>query len=169
MSQPSARSLARSSTAAERVHFVGIGGIGLSAIAHILLDWGASVSGSDLHLSKITDDLASLGARIHQGHAPQHLGDATMVVISSAIRSDNAEVIEARQRGLPVLKRADILGEMMSGRHGIAIAGTHGKTTTTGMIAHLLMEAGGDPTFIVGGILANTGSNARSGDGADYR
>ncbi len=154
--------------AGERVHFVGIGGIGLSAIAHILLDWGARVSGSDLHLSPITAELAGLGARIYEGQRASQLGDATLVVISSAVRPDNPEVVAARQRGLPVLKRADILGEMMAGRHGIAVAGTHGKTTTTAMIAHLLLEAGQDPTFIVGGILTNTGSNARSGQGRAF-
>ncbi|NLS77261.1 MAG: UDP-N-acetylmuramate--L-alanine ligase [Chloroflexi bacterium] len=160
--------LARPAIVQEKVHFVGIGGIGLSAIAHILLNWGGRVSGSDLRLSKITDELAALGARVCEGQRAENLGDATLVVISSAIRPDNPEVAEARRRGLPVLKRADILGEMMAGRHGIAVAGTHGKTTTTAMIAHILLETGRDPTYLVGGILANTGTNAGSGQGAAF-
>jgi UDP-N-acetylmuramate--alanine ligase len=150
------------------VHLVGIGGIGMSAIARILLAWGVRVSGSDLRLSDITADLALLGATIHQGHGPENLNGATQVVVSSAIPSDNPEVVAARERGLPVLKRADFIGEMMAGKQGIAVAGTHGKTTTTAMIAHLLIEAGLDPSFIVGGILADLGRNARAGQGPHF-
>jgi len=156
------------SLAQKHVHMIGIGGIGLSAIARILLAWGAHVSGSDLHLSPLTDGLASLGIEIFEGHDVSHIEGATLVIMSSAIPADNMEVVAARERGIPVLKRSDILGEMMAGRHGIAVAGTHGKTTTTAMISYLLMEAGCDPTFIVGGILGNLGTNAHSGNGAYF-
>ena len=153
---------------AERVHIVGIGGIGLSAIARILLSWGVQVSGSDLGLSNLTDELAALGARLHQGHAAENLGQATLVLVSSAVPEDNPEVLAARERGLPVLKRAHFLGEMMAGKTGIAIAGTHGKTTTTAMLAHVLTASGQDPTAIVGGIAENLGANARSGSGPHF-
>lgn len=155
----------------EHIHFVGIGGIGLSAIARILIARGARVSGSDSRLSPVTDGLAALGATIFEGHHPNHIQGATLLVVSSAIPSDNVEVVAARERNIPVLKRADILGEMMRDRGGskasvgIAIAGTHGKTTTTAMIAHLLIEAGHDPTVIVGGVMTNLGANARTGKG----
>lgn len=152
----------------QRVHFVGIGGIGLSAIARILLAWGVPVSGSDLHASAITADLAALGATIYAGHDAANLGEATAVIISSAIPSTNPEVTAARARGLPVLKRADFIGQMMADRIGIAVAGTHGKTTTTAMIAHVLAELGQDPTCIVGGIVKGWDSNARIGNGPHF-
>lgn len=152
----------------EHVHFVGIGGIGLSAIARLLLAWGARVSGSDLHLSSITDDLVALGATVYEGHRAEHVRGATAVVISSAIRPDNAEVVAAKELGIPVYKRSDILGMMMAGRHGVAVAGTHGKTTTTAMIVHILRQAGCDPTFIVGGIMQDLGSNAAAGRGPHF-
>ena len=154
--------------AKERVHFVGIGGIGLSAIARILLAWGTRVSGSDLHLTKVTDDLVALGARIAEGHAESNVGDATLLVMSSAIPESNPEIQAARRSGVPVLKRADFVGEMMAGKLGIAVAGTHGKTTTTAMIAHLLVEAELDPSFIVGGIPSGLGENARAGQGDHF-
>ena len=151
-----------------RIHFVGIGGIGLSAIAKVLLEEGHRVSGSDLKLSPITDALAAQGAAIHQGHRAENVGDVDLVVISSAIPTDNPETATARARGIPVVKRDWMLGRMMEGRFGIAVAGSHGKTTITAMIALLLTEAGLDPTFIVGGILENLGTNARAGRGEHF-
>ncbi len=154
--------------AKEHIHLVGIGGAGLSAIARVLLEEGYHVSGSDLKLSPLTASLAAAGARISEGHAARNVEGAQLVVVSSAIPSDNVEVVAAREKGLPVVKRAQILGKMMAGRYGIAVAGTHGKTTTTGMIACILMEAGCDPAFIVGGVLQNLGTNARAGRGPHF-
>ncbi len=151
-----------------RIHFVGIGGIGLSAIARVLLEEGGRVSGSDLKLSPITDALAAQGATIHQGHRAGNVGDADLVVVSSAIPADNPEAAAARAGGIPVVKRDWMLGRMMEGRFGIAVAGSHGKTTITAMIALLLTEADLDPTFIVGGILENLGTNARAGRGEHF-
>lgn len=148
-----------------RIHFVGIGGIGLSAIAKVLLEEGYRVSGSDLKLSAITDALADMGAVIYQGHCAENVDEADLVIISSAIPVDNPEVAAARERGIPVVKRDRVLGRMMEGRFGIAVAGSHGKTTVTAMIALFLTGAGLDPTFIVGGILENLGTNARAGRG----
>ncbi|MCC6189697.1 MAG: UDP-N-acetylmuramate--L-alanine ligase [Anaerolineales bacterium] len=150
------------------VHFVGIGGAGLSAIARVLLEAGERVTGSDETASPFADALAQHGARIFAGHAAEHIDGAELVVISAAVPPDNAEVQAALARGVPVLKRADILGQMMQGRLGIAVAGTHGKTTTTGLIAFLLDQAGQDPTFIVGGWLADYGANARAGCGRAF-
>jgi len=152
----------------QRVHFIGIGGIGLSAMAKILLEEGHQVSGSDLQLSPLTANLEALGASIYRGHAPENVGPADLVIMSSAIRSDNPEVVAARQRGIPVIKRDQMLGRMMEGRYGIAVAGTHGKTTTTALIAWLLTQAGLDPTFIVGGVVENLGTNAQSGKGQPF-
>ena len=128
------------------VHFVGIGGIGMSGIAEVLLNLGYGVSGSDLRESPITARLASLGARIGVGHAAENVGDASVVVISSAVKADNPEVVEAHRRLIPVIPRAEMLAELMRLKQGIAIAGSHGKTTTTSMAAHLLACAGLDPT-----------------------
>ena len=150
------------------VHFIGIGGIGLSAMAKILLEEGYRVSGSDLQLSPLTANLEALGARIYKGHAAGNVGSAQLVVMSSAIRPDNPEVVAARQSGIPVVKRDQMLGRMMDGRYGIAVAGTHGKTTTTAMIAWLLTQAGLDPTFIVGGVVENLGTNAQAGQGEHF-
>jgi len=151
-----------------RVHLIGIGGIGLSAIAKVLLEEGGRVSGSDLKLSPITDALAARGATIYQGHRAENVGDAELVIVSSAIPADNPEAAAARVRGIPVVKRDWMLGRMMEGRFGIAVAGSHGKTTITAMIALVLTEAGLDPTFIVGGILGNLGTNARAGRGEHF-
>ncbi len=148
----------------ERVHLVGIGGIGLSAIARILLQSGYSVSGSDLQLSRITQDLVEAGATIHAGHAAGNLGHASLVVVSSAIPADNPEVAEARKRRIPVVKRGQMLAWLMKDRYGIAVAGTHGKTTTSAMIALVLEDASLDPTVIVGGIVPELGTNAKRGD-----
>ena len=152
----------------DRVHLIGIGGIGLSAIAKVLLEEGYQVSGSDLKLSPITDALAKLGATIHQGHRAENVDGADLVIASSAIPPDNPEVLEAKRRGIPVVKRDRILGEMTRGRYTIAVAGSHGKTTVAAMLALILTEAGLDPSFIVGGILRNLGTNARAGRGRHF-
>jgi UDP-N-acetylmuramate--alanine ligase len=149
-----------------RVHFVGIGGIGMSGIAELLANLGYGVSGSDARRSEITDRLASLGATIHVGHRPEQVGDADVVVYSSAVRDDNPEVLEARRRRIPVIPRAEMLAELMRLRSGIAVAGAHGKTSTTSMIALVLERAGLDPTAVIGGRLSAFGSNARLGRGA---
>jgi UDP-N-acetylmuramate--alanine ligase len=148
-----------------RIHFVGIGGIGMSGIAELLANLGYDVSGSDAKRSEITDRLAGLGVRIAAGHQPAHVGEADVVVVSSAIRSDNAEVSAARARHIPVIPRAEMLAELMRLRSGIAIAGAHGKTTTTSMVALVLDRAGLDPTAVIGGRLSAFGSNARLGRG----
>ncbi len=136
-----------------QVHLVGIGGSGLSAIAELLLQRGYVVSGSDQRPSDVTDDLARRGARVFRGHRADHIAGADLVLISSAVPADNPEVLAAQAAGIPVVKRADFLGPLMEGQHGIGVAGTHGKTTTTGLIATILMRAGMDPSFIVGGRL----------------
>ena len=151
-----------------RVHFVGIGGAGLSAIAQVLLESGDVVSGSDMVLSPFAQALAARGAQVYLGHAAEQLDGAELVIVSSAVPADNVEVLAARARGVPVLKRADFLGRLMEGRLGIAVAGTHGKTTTTGLIAFLLDRAGLDPSFIVGGWLADFGGNAHAGHGRPF-
>src|SRR5688572_24969473 len=153
--------------ATRRIHFVGIGGIGMSGIAELLANLGYAVSGSDVKRSDVTERLERLGVRVSEGHAAAHVGTADVVVISSAIASDNPEVVEARRRGVPVIPRAEMLAELMRLRYGIAVAGAHGKTTTTSMIALVLEQAGLDPTAVIGGRLSAFGSNARLGRG-DY-
>ncbi|MEI7704544.1 MAG: UDP-N-acetylmuramate--L-alanine ligase [Deltaproteobacteria bacterium] len=148
-----------------RIHFVGIGGIGMSGIAELLLNLGYPVSGSDLKGSESTRRLASLGGTIALGHDARNVGDADVVVISSAVRRDNPEVVEARRRQIPVIPRAEMLAELMRLKQGIAIAGSHGKTTTTSMAAHLMAHAGLDPTAVVGGKMNAFGSNAKLGKG----
>ena len=150
-----------------RIHFVGIGGIGMSGIAELLANLGYEVSGSDAKTSELTARLEKLGARIAKGHHATHLRDADVVVTSSAIQEGNPEVDEARRRGIPVIPRAEMLAELMRLRYGIAVAGAHGKTTTTSMIALVLERAGLDPTAVIGGRLSAFGSNARLGRG-DY-
>jgi UDP-N-acetylmuramate--alanine ligase len=151
-----------------RVHLIGIGGAGLSAIATVLLGQGHEVSGSDMVASPITECLIERGAKVYIGHAAQQLGDAEAVLVSSAIPAGNPELAEARRRGIPVFKRAQWLGRMMAGRRGIAIAGTHGKTTTTALIALALRDAGLDPTFIVGGVIPEVGVGAATGSGPHF-
>jgi UDP-N-acetylmuramate--alanine ligase len=148
-----------------RIHFVGIGGAGMSGIAEILLEreYDLEVSGCDLQASEATARLAALGARIEQGHSPEHLEGIELVVISSAVAEDNPEVREARRRGITVVRRAEMLGELMRLKYGIAVAGTHGKTTTTSLIGALMTEAGLDPTVIIGGRLRLQGTGARLG------
>ena len=150
-----------------RIHFVGIGGIGMSGIAELLANLGYEVSGSDARRSSVTTRLAQLGVRVYTGHDPLHVGNADVVVVSSAIGEDNAEVTEARRRRIPVIPRAEMLAELMRLRYGIAIAGAHGKKTTTSMVALLMERAGLDPTAVIGGRLSAFGSNARLGRG-DY-
>ncbi|MCI2398143.1 UDP-N-acetylmuramate--L-alanine ligase [Aliiroseovarius subalbicans] len=147
------------------IHFSGIGGIGMSGIAEVLLNHGYRVQGSDLKASKITDRLADLGAEIFIGQKAENLDNAEVVVISSAIKPGNAELDAARARGLPVVRRAEMLAELMRLKSNIAVAGTHGKTTTTTLVAELLVKGGIDPTVINGGIIHAYGSNARMGQG----
>jgi UDP-N-acetylmuramate--alanine ligase len=149
-----------------RVHFVGIGGIGMSGIAELLTNLGYEVSGSDARRSDVTDRLAQMGVRVEIGHQTAHVGDADVVVVSSAIVAANPEVAEARRRHVPVIPRAEMLAELMRLRFGIAVAGAHGKTTTTSMVALMLERAGLDPTAVIGGKLSAFGSNARLGRGA---
>ena len=148
-----------------RIHFVGIGGIGMSGIAEVLLNLGYGVSGTDLKESDTTRRLSLLGARIAYGHAKEHVGEADVVVISSAVKPSNPEVQEARSRQIPVIPRAEMLAELMRMKYGIAIAGSHGKTTTTSLVATVLHQAGLDPTAVIGGKLPALGSNARLGQG----
>ncbi|HEY0172124.1 MAG TPA: UDP-N-acetylmuramate--L-alanine ligase [Pyrinomonadaceae bacterium] len=148
----------------QQVHFVGVGGIGMSGIAEVLLNMGFRVSGSDLRRSDVTARLESLGARVYEGHAAEHVSGAHVVVRSTAVRGDNPEVLEARRRSIPVIPRAEMLGELMRLKpHTVAVAGSHGKTTTTSMIATVLAHANLDPTVVVGGVVGAMGSNARLG------
>ena len=147
------------------MHFVGVGGIGMSGIAELLANLGYVVSGSDQKRSDHTDRLASLGVSVQIGHAAGHVQGADVVVVSSAVRADNPEVVEARARAIPVVPRAEMLAELMRLRYGIAVAGAHGKTSTTSMIALALERAGLDPTAVIGGRLRAFGSNARLGKG----
>ena len=149
-----------------RIHFVGIGGIGMSGIAELLANQGYAVSGSDAKASDVTRRLETLGVRVVIGHAAGHVGDADVVVVSSAVRPTNPEVTAARERGIPVIPRAEMLAELMRLKQGIAVAGAHGKTTTTSMVALLLDRAGLDPTAVIGGRLSAFGSNARLGQGS---
>ena len=146
------------------IHFVGIGGSGMGGIAEVILNLGYEVSGSDLGTNNVTKRLQELGARVTQGHAEENIQDSDVVVISSAVKSDNPEVQAAKRMRIPVIPRAEMLAELMRFRFGIAIAGTHGKTTTTSLVASLLAEGGLDPTFVIGGRLNSAGTNARLGE-----
>jgi UDP-N-acetylmuramate--alanine ligase len=150
-----------------RVHFVGIGGIGMSGIAEVLLNLDWQVSGSDAKASANTRRLESLGARIHIGHAAANLGDAEVVVYSSAVRPENPELARARERKIPIIPRAEMLAELMRLKFSVAVAGAHGKTTTTSLMAEVMKEAGLDPTIVVGGRIHALGTNAKLGRG-DY-
>ncbi|WP_370203694.1 UDP-N-acetylmuramate--L-alanine ligase [Alloalcanivorax venustensis] len=145
------------------IHFVGIGGAGMCGIAEVLANQGYAISGSDIKESPVVDHLRSLGARVEIGHRAENIGDADVVVTSSAVNTENLEVAEAHARRVPVVPRAEMLAELMRFRPGIAVAGTHGKTTTTSMVAAILGEAGLDPTFVIGGRLNSAGTNARLG------
>jgi len=151
-----------------RVHFTGIGGAGMSGIARILLARGVPVSGSDAAPSELLAELAALGADVRVGHAAANVADADTLVVSTAIRQDNPELAEARTRGIRVLHRAAALASVMLGRRGVAIAGTHGKTTTTSMLTTILRNGGADPSYVIGGILAETGLGAADGGGATF-
>ena len=148
-----------------RIHFVGIGGAGMWGIAEVLLNQGYEVSGSDLKASSVTDRLRGLGARIGIGHDAAAVRDCDVVVVSTAVNPANPEVQAAHERRIPVVRRAEMLGELMRYRHGIAIAGTHGKTTTTSLVTSIFQAADLDPTFVIGGLLNSTGTNARLGAG----
>jgi len=149
----------------KHIHFVGIGGAGMSGIAEVLLNLGYQVSGSDLSKNAVTERLKALGARVDVGHHEQNIEGANAVVVSTAVRSDNPEVLAARHRRVPIVPRAVMLAELMRLKQGIAIAGTHGKTTTTSLVASVLAAGGLDPTFVIGGRLISAGANARLGTG----
>lgn len=149
----------------QRIHFVGIGGIGMSGIAELLLNLGYAVSGSDLKLSPITRRLAELGGTVVTGHDASHVQEANVVVISSAVKPDNVEVVEAKKRQIPVIPRAEMLAELMRLKYSVAIAGSHGKTSTTSMVGTVLQHGGHDPTVVIGGRLNAFGSNAKLGKG----
>ena len=149
----------------DRIHFVGIGGAGMGGIAEVLLNEGYNVSGSDIAPNTVTERLITLGARVNFGHDAANIEGASVVVVSSAVKNTNPEVAAARELRIPVVRRAEMLGELMRFRHGIAVAGTHGKTTTTSLLASIFAEAGTDPTFVIGGLLNSAGSNARLGAG----
>ncbi|AKM30151.1 UDP-N-acetylmuramate--L-alanine ligase [Pandoraea faecigallinarum] len=149
----------------KHIHFVGIGGAGMSGIAEVLLNLGYQVSGSDLGDNAVTQRLAGLGARIARGHAAQHIEGADAIVVSTAITADNPEVLAGRARQIPIVPRALMLAELMRLKQGVAIAGTHGKTTTTSLVASVLAQGGLDPTFVIGGRLNSAGANAKLGTG----
>ena len=148
-----------------RIHFVGIGGAGMGGIAEVMLNLGYTVTGSDLQSNVVTQRLEAMGAMINNGHAAEHVIGSDVVVVSSAVKSTNPEVVEAHHLRIPIVPRAEMLAELMRFRYGIAIAGTHGKTTTTSLIASILAQGGVDPTFVIGGLLNSAGSNARLGSG----
>ena len=149
----------------KRIHFVGIGGIGMSGIAEVLVNLGYQVSGSDVQPSETTARLKKLGAKVVIGHAAENIGQADVVVTSSAVRKDNPEVVAARKKNIPVIPRAEMLAELLKMKFSVAVSGSHGKTTTTSMISTVLAEADLDPTMVIGGKLASIGGNARLGDG----
>ena len=148
-----------------QIHFVGIGGIGMSGIAEVLLNLGYAITGSDVSLSDITQRLTSLGAVIFSGHQASYLRDADVVVTSTAVKDDNPEVLEAHRRNIPVIPRAEMLAELLKMKFSVAVSGSHGKTTTTSMVSTVLAYGGLDPTMVIGGKLASIGSNAKIGDG----
>lgn len=149
----------------KRIHFVGIGGIGMSGIAEVLLNLGYSISGSDTQVSDTTLRLQRLGAEVRLGHAADHIGQADVVVTSTAVKKDNPEVVEAHRKNIPVIPRAEMLAELLKMKFSVAVSGSHGKTTTTSMVSIILAQGGLDPTMVIGGKLASIGSNARLGDG----
>src|SRR6202167_3704907 len=149
----------------KRIHLVGIGGIGMSGIAEVLLTLGYSVSGSDTKPSPITERLQNLGATVYSGHKASNVDGAHVVVTSSAVKGDNAEVVEAHKHKIPVIPRAEMLAELMRLKYGIAVAGAHGKTTTTSLVASVLAAAHLDPTFVIGGRVNQAGTTARLGKG----
>ncbi len=151
----------------QQIHFIGIGGAGMSGIAQVLLEMGCKVSGSDLKESRNTERLKKYGAQVEIGHKAKNIGDAALVVVSSAIPAKNPEVKYARAKKIPILLRAQMLAKLCEGKKSVAVAGTHGKTTTTSMIARMMDKGKLDPTFLIGGELNDIGSNAKFGKG-DY-
>ena len=149
----------------KHIHFVGIGGSGMSGIAEVLLNLGYTISGSDLSSNAASQRLAQLGADVKIGHAATHIEGADAVVTSTAVKADNPEVVAAREKHIPIVPRALMLAELMRLKSGIAIAGTHGKTTTTSLVASILAQGGFDPTFVIGGRLNSAGANAKLGSG----
>ncbi len=152
----------------EKVHLVGVGGIHMSAIAQILRARGHTVSGSDLLLTPLTERLETMGVGVSRGHDAANLGDAQMVVHTSAVHGDNPELLEAQRRGLPTMKRAEMVARLMEGKRGIAVAGSHGKTTTSSLIAFMLWQAGRSPTFMLGGEMIDLDTNAMAGEGEEF-
>lgn len=152
----------------QHIHFVGIGGFGLSAIARILLERGYTVSGSDRNKNALTTSLERDGATIYSGHHASHITGADMLIVSSAVPASNPEIAAAQQQSIPTYRRLNVLSHLIGELHGVAVAGTHGKTTTTAMITHLLIESGLSPSYIVGGVMANTGTNAGNGTGDTF-
>ena len=148
----------------KNIHFIGIGGAGMSGIAEVLINLGYQVSGSDIRTSKVTQRLQAQGATIYIGHAAENIKGTDVIVTSTAVQQDNLEVLAAREQRIPIIPRAEMLAEIMRFRFGIAIAGTHGKTTTTSLLAVLMTEGGLDPTFVIGGLLNSAGSNAKLGE-----
>jgi len=146
------------------IHFIGIGGAGMSGIAEVLINLGYQVSGSDMRASKVTQRLQSQGATVYIGHAAANIKGTDVIVTSTAVQQDNLEVLAAREQRIPIIPRAEMLAEIMRFRFGIAIAGTHGKTTTTSLLAVLMTEGGLDPTFVIGGLLNSAGTNAKLGE-----
>ena len=149
----------------KHIHFVGIGGSGMSGIAEVLANLGFTVTGSDIAESTVTRRLAAQGVDVRIGHAGSNIAAADAVVVSTAVKADNPEVVAAREKKVPVVPRAQMLAELMRLKQGVAIAGTHGKTTTTSLVASILAEGGLDPTFVIGGRLNAAGANARLGSG----
>ncbi len=148
----------------KNIHFVGIGGVGMSGIAQVLFNLKYTISGSDKINSTVTKNLANLGCKIYIGHSKNNITNSQILVVSSAINKNNPEIIEAKKQNIPIINRAEMLAEIMRFSYGIAIAGTHGKTTTTSIIAHILVQAGLDPSYIIGGILNSSGNNAKLGN-----
>ncbi len=148
-----------------RVHFIGMGGVGMSALARILLSMGVEVSGSDIQRNRLLDQLEGLGARVYIGHRAEQVGNARLVVYSTAIKENNPELLEARRRGIPVVHRGEMLARIMAEKEGVAVAGSHGKTTTSALVAAILIEAGWEPTVLVGGRLLSMDTNALLGQG----